>query len=288
VIVDSHHHLWHVDEGYHWLDAPELAPVRRTFGSADLRPELAANGVAHTVLVEGGRCDAGEAALLLAHAADTPEIAGVVAWDDPAAPVFPAYYGLAGAERLVGLRAQVQAEDAGYLDRTDVRAGLRRIGAAGLVFDLVVRADQLPAAARAAAALPDVRFVLDHLGKPPIRSGGFEPWRAAVADLAARPNVAAKLSGLVTEADWEDWKPQDLRPYVEQALELFGPDRLMFGSDWPVCRLAAGYGRVLAVADELVTPLTSAAERERVFAGTAVEVYRLPVGGNAVQSPRRH
>jgi L-fuconolactonase len=288
VIVDAHHHLWHVDAGYDWLDAAELAPIRRTFGPEDLRPELAAAGVAHTVLVEGGRCDAGEAALLLAHAADTPEIAGVVAWDDPAAPVFSAYRDLAGAECLVGLRAQVQAEDAGYLDRPDVRAGLRRIGAAGLVFDLVVRPDQLEAAARAAAALPDVRFVLDHLGKPRIRAGGLEPWRAAVAGLAAHPNVAAKLSGLVTEADWEHWKPQDLQPYFEQALELFGPDRLMFGSDWPVCRLAAGYGRVLAVADELVTPLTTAAERERVFAGTAVEVYRLPVGGSGIQSPRRH
>jgi L-fuconolactonase len=288
MLVDAHHHLWDVDAGYDWLDAPELAPIRRTFAPADLRSELAAAGVSHTVLVEGGRCDAGEAALLLAHAAEAPEIAGVVAWDDPAAPVFTAYRDLAGAERLVGLRAQVQAEDAGYLDRPDVQAGLRRFGAAGLAFDLVVRDDQLPAAARAAAALPDVRFVLDHLGKPRIRAGLFEPWRAAVADLAARPNVAAKLSGLVTEADWEHWEPQDLRPYVEAALELFGPERLMWGSDWPVCRLAADYSGVLSVTQDLVSSLTTPAERARVFGGTAVEVYRLVGGGNGVQSPRRH
>jgi L-fuconolactonase len=286
VIVDAHHHLWHLGGGYDWLDEPELAPIRRTFGPADLRAELATAGVAHTVLVEGGRCDAGEAALLLAYARDTPEIAGVVAWDDPVDPAFPAYRDLPGAERLVGLRAQVQGEDVAYLDRADVRAGLRRIGAAGLVFDLVIRADQLPSAARAAAALPDVRFVLDHLGKPPIRAGGVEPWRTALAELAACANVAAKLSGLVTEADWERWKPEDLRVYAEQALELFGPARLMFGSDWPVCRLAASYGRVLAVADELVTPLTSPAEHARVFAGTAIEIYGLDVAGAGVESPR--
>ncbi|MEV8512788.1 amidohydrolase family protein [Dactylosporangium sp. NPDC051484] len=287
MIVDAHHHLWHLGGGYDWLDAPELAPIRRTFGPGDLRAELAAAGVTHTVLVEGGRCDPDEAALLLGHTRDTPEIAGVVAWDDPAAPVFPAYRDLPGAEHLVGLRAQVQAEDAGYLDRADVRAGLRRIGAAGLVFDLVIRADQLPSAARVAAALPDVRFVLDHLGKPRIRAGDLAPWRAAIAALAARPNVAAKLSGLVTEADWEHWKPQDLQPYAEQALDLFGPARLMFGSDWPVCRLAAPYGRVLAVADELITPLTSPAERAQVFGGTAAEIYRLDVGAAGVESPRR-
>ncbi|WP_432827486.1 amidohydrolase family protein [Dactylosporangium sp. CA-092794] len=285
--VDAHHHLWDIAAGYDWLDAPELAPIRRTFGPDDLRPELAAAGVTHTVLVEGGRCDAAEAAVLLAHARATPQIAGVVAWDDPAAPAFPAYRDLPGAEHLVGLRAQIQAEDNGYLDRADVLDGLRRIGAAGLAFDLVVRPDQLAAAARAAARLPDVRFVLDHLGKPRIRAGGLAPWRAAVAELAARPNVSAKLSGLVTEAEWDRWTPEDLRPYTEQALELFGPARLMWGSDWPVCTLAASYGRIRSLADELLRPLTTDAERERILTGTATEVYRLPVGGAGVQSPRR-
>ncbi|WP_432988288.1 amidohydrolase family protein [Dactylosporangium sp. CA-233914] len=276
MIVDAHHHLWHLGGGYAWLDAPGLAPIRRTFTPADLRAELHPAAVTHTILVEGGRGDAAEAGLLFAHAMTTPEIAGVVAWDDPAAPGFSAYRDLPGAEYLVGLRAQVQAEDAGYLDRPDVRAGLAAYGRAGLVFDLVIRADQLPSAARCAAALPGVRFVLNHLGKPGIAAGAFVTWYTALAVLARCDNVTAKLSGLVTEADWQRWTVDDLRPYAESALELFGPDRLMWGSDWPVCTLAAPYARVLAAAEELVP----AAEHERVFAATAAEVY-------GVQSPRR-
>ncbi|WP_238015491.1 amidohydrolase family protein [Dactylosporangium sp. AC04546] len=277
MIVDAHHHLWDVDGGYDWLDAPELAPIRRTFAPGQLRAELAAAGVSRSVLVEGGRCDADEAAVLLEHASATSEIAAVVAWADPADPdldtTLAGYRALDRGGHLKGIRAQVQAEDAGYLDRADVRAGLARIGAAGLVFDLVVRAEQLPSAGRAAAALPGVRFVLDHLGKPRIRAGaeGLAEWRALVAGLAACPNVSAKLSGLVTEADWADWEPADLRPYVEEALALFGPDRLMFGSDWPVCTLAASYGEVIDTLDGLIGP----GDRASVFGGTATAVYGL-------------
>jgi L-fuconolactonase len=265
VIVDAHHHLWQLGQGYTWLDDPALAPIRRTFTPADLQAELAAAGVDRTVLVEGGRCDPAEAAVLLSYAASTPQIAGVVAWADPAAPELPA------GDLLVGIRSQVQAEAADYLDRADVRAGLRRIAAAGLPFDLVIRADQLPSAARAAHALPDVRFVLDHLGKPPIRAGGRQPWAADLAALAAASNVTAKLSGLVTEADWPG---DDLRPYVETAVDLFGPRRLMFGSDWPVCLLAASYREVKDALSEALPPLT-AAERADIFGGTATRVYGL-------------
>ena len=265
MIVDAHHHLWRLGEGYTWLDDPALAPIRRTFTPADLQAELAAAGVDRTVLVEGGRCDPAEAAVLLSYAASTPAIAGVVAWADPAALELP------GGDLLVGIRSQVQAEDTDYLDRAAVRAGLRRIAAAGLPFDLVIRADQLPSAARAAHALPDVRLVLDHLGKPPIRAGGVQPWAADLAALAATPNVTAKLSGLVTEADWPGG---DLRPYVQAAVDLFGPQRLMFGSDWPVCLLAASYGAVKDALDAALPPLT-AAERADIFGGTATRVYRL-------------
>ncbi|WP_426511384.1 amidohydrolase family protein [Dactylosporangium sp. McL0621] len=265
MIVDAHHHLWHLGGGYDWLDAPALAPIRRTYTPSDLRAELAAAGVTQTVLVEGGRCDAEEAALLFAHAAATPEIAGVVAWDDPASPGFAAYRDLPGAEYLVGLRAQVQAEDTDYLARADVRSGLAAYGAAGLVFDLVIRPDQLPSAVRVAAACPGVRFVLDHLGKP----RDFGSWRSDISDLSEMPNVYAKISGLFTEVD-------DVRPYVETALERFGPARLMWGSDWPVSTLAVPYGETL----ERIRALVPAPE---VFAATAREVYGLP----AVQSPRR-
>ncbi|SNT58045.1 L-fuconolactonase [Asanoa hainanensis] len=279
MIVDAHHHLWAAAAGYSWLDEPGLEPINRTFTPADLVTELSAAGVERSVLVEGGRCDPVEAVLLLGHAAATPAIAGVVAWADPAAPdlaeTLAVYRALPGGELLVGIRAQVQGEERDYLDRPDVRAGLAVIGAAGLVFDLVVRADQLPSAARVAAALPSVSFVLDHLGKPPIKEGGFARWSADLASLAACPNVTAKVSGLVTEADWQHWTVADLRPYVSEALRLFGPSRLMLGSDWPVCLLAGGYGAVRSALLDALGDLP-APERAAILGDTATRVYRLP------------
>jgi L-fuconolactonase len=278
-IVDAHHHLWATGQGYTWLDEPALAPIRRTFGPGDLAAAVAGTGVARTVLVEGGRCDTGEAALLLGYAKESPLIAGVVAWADPADPALAdtiaGYRALPGGDRLAGIRSQVQGEqDPGYLDRADVRRGLRTIAAAGLPFDLVVRADQLPAAARLAGDLPEVRFVLDHLGKPPIASGALQPWRGNLAALAAHPNVTAKLSGLVTEADRRAWTVRDLAPFVAVAVEAFGADRLMFGSDWPVCLLAASYDRVRQALADALPPL-SATERAEVFGGTALRTYDL-------------
>jgi L-fucono-1,5-lactonase len=269
MIIDAHHHLWDTSRGYSWLDV--LPVINRTFTTADLRETLAANGIRHSLLVEAGRCDPAEATEFLALADQTPEIAGVVAWCDLANPQLPAH-GL-----LKGARSQIQAEtDPGYLSRPDVRQGLRTIAERHLTYDLVVRVDQLRACAEAAAATPSLTFVLDHLGKPSIRDGaaGLAAWRRAITPLAELPNVYAKLSGLVTEADWNDWRPSDLFPFVDTALELFGPQRLMFGSDWPVCLLAASYERVL---DALTTNLTSLApaERDEIFSGTAIRAYRL-------------
>ncbi|WP_433087584.1 amidohydrolase family protein [Dactylosporangium sp. CA-052675] len=280
MIIDAHHHLWQPDRGYRWLDEPGLEPIRRPFTTEDLRAELTANGVDATVLVEGGRCDPGEAADLFAWAADAEPIAGVVAWIDVAAAdvaeTVRRYRELPGGDLLVGVRAQVQGEsDPDYLDRPDVRRGLAAVGAAGLVFDLVVRADQLPAAARAASAVPDTRFVLDHLGKPRIDEGGagLRRWREAFVALAASDNVTCKLSGMVTEAG-PGWTPGDLSPFVAVAVDAFGPDRLMFGSDWPVCLLASDYGGVRR-ALALALPPLMAAELDAIYAGTAARVYGL-------------
>lgn len=279
MIIDAHHHLWQPDQGYRWLDDPAMAPIRRPFGPDDLAGAVAGCGVERTVLVEGGRCDQGEAEQLLAHARSMPLIAGVVAWADPADPALAdtlaRYRALPGGEYLVGVRAQVQGEaDPGYLDRAEVRRGLRTIGAAGLVFDLVIRADQIAAAARLAHDLPEVRFVLDHLGKPAIRDDGYASWIGPFGDLAAAPNVAAKLSGLVTEADWQTWSVADLRPYVSAAVDAFGPDRLMYGSDWPVCLLAASYRQVKDALAEALPPL-DARERAAIYGETARRVYGL-------------
>ncbi|GGM10699.1 MULTISPECIES: amidohydrolase family protein [Micromonospora] len=282
MIIDAHHHLWLPERGYDWLDAPEVAAIRRPFTPADLTAELTAAGVTGTVLVEGGRCHPDEAAEFLGYAADTPPILGVVAWLDVAAGDVAATIGryrrLRGGELLVGVRAQVQGEaDPDYLDRPDVRRGLAEIGAAGLVFDLVIRADQLPAAARAARAVPELRFVLDHLGKPRIDEGaaGLRRWRDPFAALAANPNVTGKLSGLVTEAR-PDWTPADLRPFVEVAVEEFGAHRLMFGSDWPVCLLRSDYPGVLRTLTAAL-PALPAEQRHEIFAGTAVRTYQLRV-----------
>ncbi|WP_433062969.1 amidohydrolase family protein [Dactylosporangium sp. CS-033363] len=280
MIVDAHHHLWRPERGYRWLDEPALAAIRRPFVPADLVAELAAAGVDRTVLVEGGRCHPAEAAEFLGYAADTPQIAGVVAWADVTDPglerTVAGYRRERGGELLVGVRSQVQGEaDPDYLDRPDVRRGLAVLGAAGLAFDLVIRVDQLPAAARAAAAVPGVRLVLDHLGKPRIDRGavGLARWRDALAAFADRPNATAKLSGLVTEAG-PGWSAAALRPFVGHAVDRFGPDRLMFGSDWPVCLLVTDYRTVRSTL-EAALPELPAASRAAIFGGTARRVYGL-------------
>jgi L-fuconolactonase len=278
-IVDAHHHLWDLGvRDQDWITGPALAPLRRDFLLTDFQPVAEAYGITASVVVQTVTVP-GETPELLALAAGSDLIAGVVGWTDLTAPdVADRIAALAerpGAAKLVGLRHQVQNEpDPDWLTRPDVLRGLEAVANAGLVNDLVITAGQLPAAARAAAAVPDLMFVLDHLGKPPIASGRTEPWEADLRRLAALPNTAAKLSGLVTEADWQQWKVADLRPYTDTALEAFGPSRLMFGSDWPVCTLAAAYGDVLGAARDLTGQL-SPAEREAVFSGTAAIVYGL-------------
>jgi L-fuconolactonase len=282
--IDAHHHLWQPAKGYTWLDEPDLAPIRRDFGVADLRDALRGTGVDRTVLVEAGRCESAEVGEFLAIAEATEEIAGVVGWADLADPALAdtlaGYRAAPGGRWLVGIRAQVQGEaDPDYLSRPEVLRGLSIVAAAGLAYDLLVRVDQLPAAVVAAQAVPELTFVLDHLGKPRIRDGeaGLAQWRAAIMPLAAEPNVAAKLSGMVTEADWRKWTVDDLRPFVHSALELFGPDRLMAGSDWPVCLLAASYAEVCQALDGALGGGLTVTERADVYGGTAARCYHLEV-----------
>ena len=276
-VIDAHHHLWDLGaRDQDWITGPALAPLRRDFLLDDFQPLATASGVAASVVVQTVT-GPGETPELLALAAASDLIAGVVGWTDLTAPDIAdriaALTELPGGPKLVGLRHQVQSEpDPDWLTRPGVLRGLAAVARAGLVYDLVITSGQLGQATRAAAAVPDLRFVLDHLGKPPIASGRTEPWAADLRRLAALPNTMAKLSGLVTEADWRRWQIADLRPYAEVALDSFGPARLMFGSDWPVCTLAASYPDVLEVARDLTGQL-SPAEREAVFAGTATSVY---------------
>jgi L-fuconolactonase len=279
VTVDAHHHLWDLSvRDQDWITGIDLAPLRRNFLFTDYQLLADASGVTGSVAVQTVTVP-GETPELLALAAAGDLIVGVVGWTDLTAPDvadrIADFREQPGGGKLVGVRHQVQSEpDPDWLTRPDVLRGLAAVARAGLVYDLVITAGQLPAATRAAAALPGLRFVLDHLGKPLIAGGHIEPWAQDLRRLAALPNTSAKLSGLVTEADWHHWKVADLRPYAEVALDAFGPARLMFGSDWPVCTLAGTYGDVLCAARDLTVGL-SPAEREAVFAGTATSVYGL-------------
>lgn len=277
--VDAHHHLWDLSvRDQDWITGPELQPLRRDFGVADLAPQARAAGVDRTVLVQTVAVPE-ETPEFLALAAESELIAGVVGWTDltrpDAADELARLRELPGGRHLKGIRHQVQGEpDPNWLLRPDVRDGLVAVAEAGLVYDLVVLPHQLPACVRAAAEHPELTFVLDHLGKPPIATGELRPWATAVRALAALPNTVCKLSGMVTEADLAKWTVDGLRPYADTVLDAFGPGRLMFGSDWPVCTLAASYAQVVDVAEELTGGL-GAQERAEVFGGTATRVYRL-------------
>ncbi|WP_367047160.1 amidohydrolase family protein [Streptomyces sp. Je 1-332] len=278
-LIDAHHHVWDLSvRDQEWITGEALAPIRRNFSLADLLPETRAAGVAATVLVQTVTV-ADETPEFLALAAGSDLVAGVVGWTDLTRPdagdALAKLRELPGGQRLVGIRHQVQGEpDPQWLLRPDVRRGLAAVGAAGLAYDLVVLPNQLPACVKAAQEHPGVTFVLDHLGKPPVASGALEPWATAIRALAACSNTVCKLSGLVTEADPKTWTVDDLRPYADTVLDAFGPDRLMFGSDWPVCTLAATYAEVVDSARQLTDSLGDS-ERAAVFAGTATRVYGL-------------
>jgi L-fuconolactonase len=279
MIVDAHHHLWNpARREYPWMAPEQLAPLRRPYTVDDLW-EVTDGLVGRTVLVQTVG-EATETEEFLATAASSGGlIAGVVGWVDLTAPDvadrIAALRAGPGGDRLLGIRHQVQDEpDPDWLARPEVLRGLRAVGEAGLAYDLLVLVPQLEVACDVVARLPGVRFVLDHLAKPGIAAGEWEPWASRLAALARLPNVTAKLSGLVTEAHWAQWDARRIRPYARHALDVFGPDRLMYGSDWPVCTLAASYGEVFALVGDLIEELTPA-ERAAILGTTAAQFYRL-------------
>lgn len=273
--IDAHHHLWRYSAAeYDWI-TEEMRPLQRDFLPGDLRREMAGAGVRATVAVQA-RQSAQETEALLHFAAEHPWIAGVVGWAELAAEDFPAQLErLLREPKLKGLRHVLQSEpDPAFALRRDFERGLSAMKGSGLVYDILIYAPQLPMAAELADRHPEQAFVLDHLGKPRIAAGEISPWREELRELARRPNVWCKVSGMVTEADWQRWTPEGLRPYLDAALEAFGPRRLLAGSDWPVCTLAASYSRWWQVLREWAAAL-SASEQEAIFARNAAEVYRL-------------
>ena len=251
-----------------------LASIRRPFGPEELAPLLASAGIDRTVLVQT-ISSLDETREFLETAASTDFIAGVVGWvdltDPSVADTLQELRAGAGGSTLVGIRHQVHDEpDPRWLLRPDVRRGIRAVGNAGLVYDLLVRTRELPAAVELVSDFPDMRFVLDHIAKPGIAAGPRDlAWEQAMVPLADHENVACKLSGMMTEADWKRWTPHDLQPYVTRVLAWFGPGRCMFGSDWPVSLLASDYARTVTTMKTLV------GENADVFGGAATRVYGL-------------
>lgn len=277
--IDAHQHFWDPARAtYPWMVEEALDPVRRPFAPGDLAPELAAQGISGTVLVQTiSTQDETRGFLELAHRTDF--IWGVVGWVDLTSPRvavdLDALISATGGDRLIGIRHQVHDEtDPEWLCRADVRRGLAAVEERGLTYDLLVRARELPAAIDTVAALPHLQFVLDHIAKPRIADGRDPEWHRHMPALAALPNVAVKLSGMVTEASWASWTPADLQPFVTSVLEWFGAGRLMFGSDWPVCLLAASYNAVVSGLKEALGQICPD-DAVHIFGLNAIDTYRL-------------
>jgi L-fuconolactonase len=279
MVIDAHQHFWDPARAdYPWMEAPELASIRRAFGPADLAPLLRANGIDASILVQC-RSSIEETEEFLRVAAATPFVIGVVGWadltDGAVDETLARLRGLPGGDRLVGIRHQVHDEsDPDWLLREDVQRGLAAVLAQGLTYDFLVRTRELPAAIATAQAFPQGRFVLDHAAKPPISEGFSREWADLVAALAACGNVWCKISGLATEAKWDDWDAERLLPFVAHAAECFGEDRLIFGSDWPVCLLAGSYGVIKDALEACLTKLGPRV-RDKAFGANARRAYLL-------------
>jgi L-fuconolactonase len=280
-VVDAHHHFWTPSRyDYYWMAGSELDPIRRSYQPADLRPLLRDAGVDFTVLVQTVPSVA-ETREFLQIAERTPFVQGVVGWVDLTDPAVGDTLDNLKAQPdgkwLVGIRHMVHDEkDPEWLLRPDVQRGLGAVGDAGLAYDLLVRPRELPAAVATARAFPGMRLVVDHIAKPPIASGEIDAWAALMEPFHDLPHVSCKLSGMITEANWRSWTSNDLRPYVATALDVFGLDRVMYGSDWPVCLLAGEYGVVKRALEEAL-PTLSPDERAKVFGRNAIDFYQLAV-----------
>jgi L-fuconolactonase len=273
--IDAHHHFWKFEKAeYSWI-SEEMVALRRDFLPADLHEHMRAVGIAGAISVQA-RQTLEETRWLLQLAEEHSFLRGVVGWAPLASADIPRYLDeLAAHPKLKGIRHALQDEpDDEFMLREDFTRGLSALTGTGLVYDILIHERHLVYAVKLVDRHPNQVFVLDHLAKPLIRGRELSPWRERLKELAARPHVHCKLSGLVTEADWTRWTIDDLRPYFDTALECFGPARLLAGSDWPVCLLASGYERWWETLDELVSAL-SPSERTSIFGENALRVYRL-------------
>jgi L-fuconolactonase len=246
--IDTHQHFWRYNaDEFGWID-DSMSSLRRDFGPNDLKPELERAGFQGSIAVQA-RQSLEETRWLLELAEDSPLILGVVGWVDLCSPdVRLQLQTFAGNPKLVGIRHIVQSEpDERFLLLPEFLRGISVLEEFDLTYDILIYPQHLPVAVEFVRRSPRQRFVLDHLAKPLIKSASIHPWEAGIRELAKFPNVFSKLSGMVTEADWQNWRPEDLKPYLDIALDRFGPERLMIGSDWPVCTVAASYKQTMSV-----------------------------------------
>ena len=273
--IDAHHHLWRYSpQEYAWI-GENMPQLRRDFLVADLEGELHQAGFAGAVAVQA-RQSREETDWLLSLATGSQAILGVVGWAPIASRQFPVELErLHGESNLKGLRHIIQDEpDENFILGSDFNQGIRAMKDSGLAYDILIFERHLPAAIEFVDRHPEQMFVLDHVAKPRIRECILDPWRRNICELARRDNVYCKISGMVTEAHWSTWTQEDMRPYVDVVLVAFGAGRLMVGSDWPVCLLASTYQEWVDTLQALFGGL-SRTEQDRIFGGTAAEVYRL-------------
>jgi len=281
LVIDAHQHFWNPETAdYPWM-TDEVAAIRQRFSPRDLEPLLRQAGVSGTVLVQT-RSSVAETREYLEIASQTGFVKGVVGWVDLSrADVDEVLHDLKesrGGEYLVGIRHQVHDEpDPDWLLSSDVQAGLSSVAKHGLVYELLVRSRELPAALAVVRNFPGLRFVIDHVAKPGIRNREWDPWFERMRAISqSRQHVWCKLSGMLTEADWHSWTEDDIKPYAGAVLDLFGPERCMFGSDWPVCTLAASYSATKNVLESLIRN-RSREEIRQIMGANAIAAYRLAV-----------
>ena len=277
--IDSHHHIWDLSvRNQSWISGEAMQPIRRNFNMTDLREAMAGANIEKTILVQTVT-DYAETPELLELATKDELIAGVVGWLQIDAPDaiehLREYLDLPGAEYLKSIRDIAQDHpDSNYLGKSETISNVRKLGDFGIAYDLLTKTPELAGATALVKACPDVQFIMDHISKPYIAKGEMEPWKTLISDLAKLPNVVCKVSGLVTEANWYGWKREDFLPYINHLLEIFTPDRLMFGSDWPVATLGGSYLEVVKLAEDLTLGL-SPSEKAAFWSGTAAHAYSL-------------
>ena len=274
MVIDSHHHFWKYDPiEFDWI-GDNMRTIRRSFLPNDLQAEIGKVGIDGVTSVQA-RQILEETDFLLEQASENDFIKGVVGWiplaDANITEVLDRYK---NADKLKAVRHVVQGEPDGFLDDEAFNRGIQALQAQSLVYDVLIFERQLEEAIRFIDRHPNQVFVLDHIAKPKIKIDQLDPWQANIRELAKRDNVSCKLSGMVTEADFENWTEQQLRPYLDTVLAAFGPERLMFGSDWPVCLVASAYKRWHDLICEYIQPLSSD-EKASIMGDTAIRVYKL-------------